>query len=55
MFSVSTMMDALAFAQEHDVGLERVVTDTCRLGDAPAAIKAFEAGRPGKTVFVWDD
>lgn len=55
MFSVSTMMDALAFAHRHDVGLERVVTDTCALEDAPSAIKAFEAGRAGKTVFVWDD
>jgi D-arabinose 1-dehydrogenase-like Zn-dependent alcohol dehydrogenase len=55
MFSVSTMMEALAFAQERGVDLEGLVTRTCSLPEAPRAIKDFDNGAVGKTVILWDD
>jgi propanol-preferring alcohol dehydrogenase len=55
MFSVSAMMDAMAFANENNLDLDRIVTETCSINEAPAAIKAFDAGGKGKTVIVWDD
>lgn len=52
MFSIHTLMDALNYAAHHDVGLEKVITRTCSLEEAPQAILDFAAGASGKTVIV---
>jgi propanol-preferring alcohol dehydrogenase len=55
MFSVSTMMDAMNFAQQRGVDLDQVVTRTCTLAEAPQAIRDFDAGASGKTVIAWEE
>lgn len=53
MFSMSGLIDALDHADRHDVGLERVITKSCTIDEAPAAIQEFAAGASGKTVVEW--
>lgn len=52
MFNMPTLMDALNYSTHHDVGLERVITRTCSLAEAPQAILDFASGATGKTVIV---
>jgi threonine dehydrogenase-like Zn-dependent dehydrogenase len=54
MFSVSAMMDAMAYAERNGPDLDRIVTRRCSIDEAPEAIKEFDAGSTGKTVVVWD-
>jgi propanol-preferring alcohol dehydrogenase len=55
VISVSAMMDALSFVARSGIDFDRAITHTCGIEDAPAAIKAFEAGGQGKTFIVWPD
>lgn len=52
MFSIPTLMDAFNYADNNSVGLEKVITRTCSLEEAPQAILDFAAGASGKTVIV---